>query len=126
MIAARLSYQNNRVPDAPSALPAFLKKELPRIVRAGPHISIQTKATNYLLSGADEIVLMDTTLGALDASLPTASENLNFLVTVKNIGANTLTIVGTVDGSAGITLAQWEAVTVACDGSAFYKVGAAP
>lgn len=124
--AARVPYQNNRVPDNPTSLPAFLKLELSRIVRAGAKVSIQTQTSSYTISGGDETVLMNTTSGPLNATLPRASESLNLKVTVLNIGANTLTVVGTVSGSVNPTLAQWKAMTIACDGTAFYKIGAVP
>ena len=41
-------------------------------------------------------------------------------VTIKNIGAGTLTVTGTVDGSADPTLAQYESGTVFSDGTSWY------
>lgn len=120
---ARLPYVHRVVPNTPRELPAFLKGEVQLLQRAGAKISIHTESAAYTISGNDETVLMDTTAGPLSATLPRAAESLNLKVTVKNIGANTLTIVGTVDASANPTLAQWKAMTIACDGVAFFKIG---
>jgi hypothetical protein len=65
----------------------------------------------------------DTTSGAFPIVLPSAaSATSTSELTITNIGANTLTLTGTVSGVTNPTLSQWSSRTIRSTGSALYFV----
>ena len=85
--------------------------------------AISTKTSAYTLTATDTTILMN---GAFAVTLPVASATLaGHSWTVKQIGAASSTVVGTIDGNtAGYTLAaQYSFVTIVTDGVSYYIVG---
>jgi hypothetical protein len=64
-------------------------------------------------------IVADTTSGAFSITLPAASASQAPIV-ITNIGANTLTLTGTVSGEVNPTLAQWSSRTIASNGTILY------
>lgn len=117
-----------KVRTAPTTLPpavkGFIDVEHANIQRGIRPIKCETHMTAYTVAASDEVVLMDTTAGPLSVTLPAASGSQFLRVVIVNIGANTLTVAGTVSGSLNPTLAQWRAMDVYCNGAIFIQIGA--
>lgn len=87
-----------------------------------PDTNIQSKTGAYTLLPTDRTVLASTTGGRFAVALP-ATAYVGQKHTIKNTGtANTLTITGTVDGSANPTLATLAKMTVEYDGTHWWSV----
>lgn len=87
-----------------------------------PETNIQSKTGAYTLLPTDRTILASTTAGSFAVALP-AKSYAGEKHTIKNTGtANTLTITGTVDGSANPTLATLAKMTVEYDGSNWWSV----
>ncbi len=71
----------------------------------------------------DDLIVCDTTAGSFALVLPQAVQVQFLRFSVINIGANTLTLTGTVSGAVNPTYAQWKSAIIQCDGVAFYKIG---
>jgi hypothetical protein len=81
-----------------------------------------SKTAAYTLLPTDRTVLANTTSAAFAVTLP-AKSFAGEKHTIKNIGtANTLTVTGTVDGTANPTLASLAKLTVESDGTNFWSV----
>jgi hypothetical protein len=88
-----------------------------------PESNIQSKTSAYTLLPTDRTILASTTSGSFAVTLPTTAYK-GQKHTIKNTGtANTLTVTGTVDGSANPTLTTLQFMTVLYDGTAWRKVG---
>lgn len=88
-----------------------------------PESNIQSKTGAYTILPTDRTILGSTTGGSFAVTLP-ATAYAGQKHTIKNTGtANTLTITGTVDGSANPTLTTLLFTTVLYDGAAWRKVG---
>lgn len=80
------------------------------------------KTAAYTLLPTDRTVLASTTAGSFALALP-AVAYAGEKHTIKNTGtSNTLTVTGTVDGSANPTLATLAKITVEYDGAAWWSV----
>ena len=80
------------------------------------------KTGAYTLLPTDRTVLASTTAGSFAVTLP-ATAFAGEKHTIKNTGtANTLTVTGTVDGSANPTLATLAKMTVEYDGTNWWSV----
>lgn len=87
-----------------------------------PETQIQSKTGAYTLLPTDRTVLASTTAGSFAVTLP-ATAYRGQKHTIKNTGtANTLTVTGTVDGSANPTLATLAKITVENDGTSWWSV----
>jgi hypothetical protein len=82
------------------------------------------------LDGDDDIVLVDASGGAVTITLPAASGAQHKVYTIKKTdsSANAVTIDGdateTIDGSETQTLSgQYDALTMACDGTGWHIIG---
>lgn len=91
--------------------------------------SSRTVTTSDTLTPADFLILADATAGALTVTLPVAANSRGALIVTKKTDAsgNAVTVAGdgseTIDGAANVSLAsQYDAVTVACDGSGWWIV----
>lgn len=77
----------------------------------------------------DYLILVDATAGAVTVTLPVAANSNAAMIVVKKIdaGANAVTVdangAETIDGAANVALAaQYDAVTVFCDGSEWWII----
>jgi hypothetical protein len=74
-----------------------------------------------------EMLLIDTTSGAITANLPTAVNLLGRYIKFKNTGTNNLTIDGfsteTIDGSTTLVLASNGYATIMSDGTNWCRIG---
>lgn len=87
-----------------------------------PESNIQSKTAAYTLLPTDRTVLASTTAGSFAVALP-ANAYAGQKHTIKNTGtANTLTVTGTVDGTANPTLATLAKITVEYDGTHWWSV----
>jgi hypothetical protein len=87
-----------------------------------PEGNIQSKTGAYTLLPTDRNILGNTTAAGFAVALP-AKSYAGEKHTIKNTGtANTLTITGTVDGSANPTLTTLASMTILYDGTAFWKI----
>lgn len=88
-----------------------------------PESNIQSKTAAYTILPTDRTIFASTTSASFAVTLP-ATSYAGQKHTIKNTGtANTLTITGTVDGSANPTLTTLLFMTVEYDGAAWRKVG---
>lgn len=88
----------------------------------GLRVAIVTKTGNYTATNSDDVILMDSTSGALNLTLLTAVGNDGLMITVKRIGANTVNMLTTssqtIDGSTSASLNVINtALTVISDGA---------
>jgi len=91
--------------------------------------SITDTDSPYTLdTDATQILLTDSTSGAITVNLPTVASSSGVIVTIKHNGsANSTTIDGnsseTIDGATTKVLStQYDVVQIACDGTAWYIV----
>ena len=91
-------------------------------VNSVPVRPVKTKTGSYALTIDDINQSFIFTAAASNATLPTAntvpSGSKYFL---KQMGSGNLTVVGTVDGSASPTVAQYGTITLVSDGTSWYK-----
>jgi hypothetical protein len=80
-------------------------------------------ATDKVVLVTDDLIVCDTTGGSFAITLPLVNVVQFLRVTLINIGANTLTITGTVSGAVNPTLAQWKSSQIQSDGTRFMKIG---
>lgn len=120
IIAARKAYippqlgkEYNR-DEIRGALGLLAQSVPPQITRT---VGAATTATT-----ADGTIVGDTTGGDFAVTLPLAAQVQFMAVTIINIGSGTLTVTGTVSGSANPTLAQWKSMTVQSDGVRWFKI----
>ena len=100
----------------------------------GMAAAIATKtAATYDLGLADQTILADTTANVVTVTLPLAANATGKLYTLKRItaGANAAVLEGNgaelIDGAANVSLAaQWDAVTVQSNGTAWYITAIGP
>lgn len=88
-----------------------------------------TTLVGFTLSENNRTLLVDASGGAKAPNLPLAADSVNVVYTIKKIDAsgNTVTVTPngaeTIDGAATVVLAaQWERVTVQCDGVAWFII----
>lgn len=91
--------------------------------------AVRTVTATGALLAADYLVLADASAGAVTLTLPAVALSEGALIVVKktDASANAVTIDGngaeTIDGAATQAVAsQYDALTVACDGSAWWIV----
>jgi hypothetical protein len=95
----------------------------------GNDLAVTAVKTGAYTASTWDFVLCDTSGGAFTVTLPAASGNGDAQISIKLVTAgNTLTIDGnaseTIDGATTVTLnAQYEALTMICDGSNWHIVG---
>lgn len=104
-----------------AALEDQLNVELRRVSTSingagGDKVAVRRLTSDASLSSTDGTVLVDTTAGAVTATLPFAREYPGMRITVrKDAGANTLTLAAragdTVNGSASVTVGGSTSVT---------------
>ncbi len=112
-------------PSAPREYnPHWLRDQLASISRALPPRATRTVTAATTQMTTDDTVLGNTTGGNFAIKLLPAAQWASGKTTFKNIGTGTLTITGTVDGSANPTLAQNKAMTLQSDGTAIWKIAA--
>jgi len=93
-------------------------------------MSISTVSANYILTGADNTILANTSSIPLTITLPNPASFPGRIYTIKKIGTggidNQLTITpssGTIDGGANLIIYNdWTYVTVQTDGTAWYII----
>jgi hypothetical protein len=86
----------------------------------GPEVSqpFSTKTADYTLTNADSVVFFSGV--TLTATLPTPVGRTGRMFTIKNLDSTALTVtplVGTIDGDASRTLAQYAVLRVVADGA---------
>lgn len=87
--------------------------------------NIESNTANYTATFADDIITMDATGGNRTVTLPTAStvKGQSFFVKKIDVSANTVTVVGTIDGVTNKVLStQYQSVTVISNGTDYYIV----
>ncbi len=104
----------------------FLQKLFDKIYN--PSYTVTTFSSSPVTVTKDyEMLLIDTTSGAITANLPTAVNLLGRYIKFKNIGTNNLTIDGfsteTIDGSATLVLASNGYATIMSDGTNWRRIG---
>ena len=86
--------------------------------------SISTKTTTYETTALDNVILGDTTSAGFTITLLTPTGNSGIVQSIKNIGANPLTVSGTIDGASDLVLSQqYQGVILKCDGVGWYILG---
>ncbi len=93
-------------------------------------LAIITVTTNYAIAANDNTVLVNTTTGAINVSLPAATNISGRIYTIKKIGTggidNQLTITpasGTIDGGTSyIIYNDWTGLTLQTDGSNWFVI----
>ena len=120
---------HSRPPDVPTptgwVIPEFL---VPGSGGGGSRLVVVTATGSYTAGASDGFLKADASAGAVTVSLPAAqSAGSGKLLTVKKIDSSTnLVFVDgsgseTIDGLADLTLRrQYEAVTLVCDGTAWW------
>lgn len=90
-------------------------------------LPVVTKTSGYTATTSDGIILCDASGGSFSVTLPAAASNTGRRYYVKKIDAtaNIVTVDGngveTIDDSATVLLSsQYDAVTIACDGSEWW------
>jgi len=82
-----------------------------------------TKTSAYTATTSDRIIFIDTSLGAVDITLPSAASASGINYKIKLIDAtNTGRIVGTIDGNTNYTLFLNESFTVYSDGTSWWAL----
>lgn len=104
----------------------FLQKIFDKIYN--PSYTINTFSSSPVTVTKDyEMLLINTTSGAITANLPTAVNLQGRYKTFKNTGTNNLTIDGnsseTIDGSLTLVLASNGYATLMSDGSNWRRIG---
>lgn len=86
--------------------------------------SIVTKTGSYNITTSDYTVLANTTDSNISLTLPNVAQAIGMVINIKKIAAaNTLTIVGTVDGATNPTVTtNNEVFRVQSNGSTWYKL----
>lgn len=91
--------------------------------------SIVTKIAGYTATVTDNVILCDATAGAITIDLPAAATASGKVLVIKKIDAtaNTVTIDGDtgdlIDGAATqVISAQWTAIEIVCNGTAWYII----
>lgn len=100
-------------------------------IGGGLVLPVATKTANYNISLSDHTVLADSA-SPITFTLPAAASAYNSAIGagqeyhIKNIGAGLLTVDAngseTIDGAASQVLGAWDAVTVRCNGAAWFIV----
>ena len=121
VIAAKKPY--DRRPAPVQYAKGWLDVEHQNIQQGIRAIGARVIVADSAFMASDEVIIVDTTAGDVNLTLPVASTVLNLRASALNIGANTLTIVGTLNGAVNPTFAQWHGPEVFCDGTAFYQIG---
>ncbi len=105
-----------------------LRRELAGLVSDG-RVSVRSLSASGFAAAGDFLLTIDATSGAVTVTLPVAAESLGAHIVVKKIDAsgNAVTVdaagAETIDGAANKVLAaQYDAVTVICDGSEWWVV----
>lgn len=96
--------------------------ERSRIARGIRPIRIREITADDTLTAADETVLANSA-GPISLTLPSPSGSFNFRPNILNIGAGTLTVVGTINASVNPTFAQYHGCQLHCDGAVYWKIG---
>jgi hypothetical protein len=104
----------------------FLQKMFDKIYN--PSYTISTFSSSPVTVTKDyEMLLIDTTSGAITANLPTAVNLQGRYIKFKNTGTNNLTIDGfsteTIDGSTTLVLASNGYATIMSDGTNWRRIG---
>jgi hypothetical protein len=104
----------------------FLQKLFDKIYN--PSYTINTFSSSPVTVTKDyEMLLIDTTSGAITANLPTAVNLQGRYIKFKNTGTNNLTIDGfsteTIDGSTTLVLASNGYATIMSDGTNWRRIG---
>jgi hypothetical protein len=123
-IAAHPPYAKRQPP--PGYHASYFAQEFGNVQRALLVATVRSVTADTTVSATDDTVLADATSDPISVTLPAADQVLGLKVTIKrmNSGANAVTIVGTVDGTASPTLAaQYDAMTVQSTGSAWILLG---
>lgn len=129
VLVARSVYIGNRATAADAASPAWalvsaaITDAVPIQVRA-----TAAKTANYTLTGSDDVIIMNTTSGALTATLPTAVGRAGQGFWIKKLGPNPLTINTTggqsIDGVTSETISMaYGFRQVISDGTSWHIIG---
>lgn len=101
-----------------------IRTALGALARSVPPMSTRNVVAAYTPTAADDTIVCDTTGGSFAVTLPPVAQVQFLKLTIVNIGANTVTVTGTVSGSVNPTLAQWKSMTVQSDGVRWFKIAA--
>jgi hypothetical protein len=92
----------------------------------GLSTALVAKTANYTLTDSDSTVLCDATSGSFAITLISATGRSGRIYTIKrkssDVSGNTLTITGTIDGTANPTLAAGKYMTIQTDGTLWYAI----
>lgn len=103
-----------------------------RLTRTGGELvtAIVTKTAAYVATNDDDVILCDATSAAFTVTLPPVASSSGLTLTIKKIdsGGNAITIDGdgseVIDGATTKSLsAQWAAITITNNGTAWYIIG---
>lgn len=108
--------------------PGYLNQEFANVQRGIPSQRVRTfTATSTAFTdvpdSTDHTVLYDATAHAITVNLPQPAQSKGLELTFKKIdaSANTVTLVGTLDGAANPTLAtHYKSKTICTDGLTYY------
>ncbi len=117
-ISARVPYIATALPGAYDPKKLFF--EFGKVARAIPPMSTTNVVAAYTARTTDDTILGNTTAGNFAITLPQPNQAQFWKATIKNVGTGTLTITGTIDGSANPTLAQYKSKTFQSDGVAYW------
>lgn len=117
-----------RVPYSPPQLgrdynATELRTALGNLARSVSPMTTRTTTVDTTATVTDDLIVCETTaLVDISVTLPAVAQVQFLRVTIINVGAGTVTVLGTVSGSADPTLAQWKSMTVQTDGVRWMKV----
>lgn len=110
-------------------LNAQLRRMFEHVARL-QRMNVRAASAATTLTDADDVLLVNTTSGAVTVTLPPAASarrDRPYIVKKINAGANNVTLDGdgaeTIDGAASVVWnTQWQVTRVVSDGSAWYTV----
>ena len=105
--------------------PELDEAELTEPVIINPIVTntVKTVSTAHTVTAGEDVILAS---GTTTVTLPAVAENTGMIVTIRNVGENTVTIAAAgseeIEGEASGTLATKEFATIVCDGTAWFVI----
>lgn len=98
-------------------------REFQRVQRGIRPVKIRTLLESAVIEASDQTVLANSA-DPISLTLPRADGAYNLRLNILNVGAGTLTVIGTINASVDPTFAQYEGCQLHCDGVVYWKIGA--